>query len=174
MKQRLYIMIGCPGSGKSTFAKNKLMISPFPKIIYVSRDEIRFSLLKEGESYFDREKEVYREFIWQIYDALNKGYDVIADATHLNEKSRSKLFKNLPNDFSNIEVVGIYMRPSLETCIARNEKRKGTKYYVPVEDLRKMYFATKPPSMNECNGAFDIILTINDNDFVAKREVKEK
>lgn len=172
MKQRLYIMIGCPGSGKTTFAKNKLITPQNSRILYISRDEIRFSLLKEGEDYFLREKEVYREFIFQIYDGLRKGYDIIADATHLNTKSRNKLFKNIPNDLTNVEVVAIYMRTPLEKCIERNEKRKGTKTYVPVDSLRKMFFAIQPPTIEENNHVFDIILTINENGFVAKRETQ--
>lgn len=55
----LYILSGCPGSGKSTWAKSH--INPyFDK--YVSRDDIRFSLVKENEEYFSKEKEVYRLF----------------------------------------------------------------------------------------------------------------
>ena len=42
----LMIMIGVPGAGKSTWCKENIK-SPMQK--YVSRDEIRFSLLKEGE-----------------------------------------------------------------------------------------------------------------------------
>lgn len=172
MKQRLYIMIGCPGSGKTTFAKNKLITPQSPHTLHISRDTIRFSILKDGEDYFLREKEVYREFIFQIYDGLRKGYDIIADATHLNKKSRTKLFKNIPNDLSNIEVVGIFMRTPLEICIERNEKRKGQKTYVPVENLRKMFFAIQPPTIEENDHIFDIILTINENGFVTKRETQ--
>lgn len=54
----LYVMIGIPGSGKSTWAKaNKK-----EKDIYVSRDEVRFSLLQDGDEYFSKEKEVLKEF----------------------------------------------------------------------------------------------------------------
>ena len=172
MQQRLYIMIGCPGSGKTTFAKNVLLAPGTSPSVYISRDEIRFSLLKEGEDYFTREKEVYREFIFQIYDALKKNKNVIVDATHLNTKSRNKLFKNIPNDLSNVEVVAIYMRTPLEICIERNEKRKGTKAYVPIENLRKMFFAIQPPTIEENNHIFDIILTINEKGFVIKRETQ--
>ena len=114
----------------------------------------------------------FKEFIFQIYDGLRKGYDIIADATHLNTKSRSKLFKNIPNNLNNVEVVAIYMRTPLEICIERNEKRKGQKTYVPVENLRKMFFAIQPPTIEENDHIFDIILTINENGFVTKRETQ--
>ena len=42
-KNILYIMIGAPGSGKTTIAKNTC--SAQDNTIHISRDEIRFSLL---------------------------------------------------------------------------------------------------------------------------------
>ena len=60
----LYILIGVPGVGKSYFAKKKLMEGPGWK--YISRDEIRYSLLKEGEDYFSHENEVFEKFIIAI------------------------------------------------------------------------------------------------------------
>ena len=55
---RLYVLVGCPGSGKSTWAKKHLADT-----YYVSRDEIRFGLLKAGDDYFSHEDEVYEKFI---------------------------------------------------------------------------------------------------------------
>ena len=138
MNNKLYVMIGCPGSGKTTYAKKALMND---NTVYVSRDEVRFALLQEGEEYFSREKEVYREFIWKIYNAIqNEHKDVIADATHLNEKSRAKLFSSLPLDFSKIEVIGVYMNTPLEVSLERNRTRKGTKAFVPEAQVRRMFF----------------------------------
>ena len=87
----LYISCGIPGSGKSTFLKSH--IAPTERI--VSRDEIRFSLLKEGEEYFSHEDEVWDIFIHTIADSINNGINTYADATHLTQKSRSALFYQL-------------------------------------------------------------------------------
>ena len=43
----LFIIMGAPGAGKSTFIKNSMT-----ECIVVSRDKIRFSMVKEDESYF--------------------------------------------------------------------------------------------------------------------------
>ena len=51
----LYILSGCPASGKSTFGKKMSKITGIP---IVSRDEIRFSLLKDDEDYFSHEEDV--------------------------------------------------------------------------------------------------------------------
>jgi hypothetical protein len=63
-------MCGIPGSGKSTYLKTRFIQPP----VVVSRDEIRFKMVREDEEYFSHEKEVYNEFINQSeydnYDAF--------------------------------------------------------------------------------------------------------
>ena len=152
---KLYIMIGCPGSGKSTYAKNHI-----PNAKYVSRDEIRFRLVSEEEEYFSKEDEVFETFINEINEGLRESVDVIADATHLNTKSRMKLFSNLNIDKEKTEVHVIVMRTPLIECLRRNEKRKGTRSYVPIDVLKIMYNNFRKPNFNECNGIIDTIHTI--------------
>ena len=157
MKPKLYVLIGAPGSGKSTFAKEYLKDA-----VYVSRDIIRFAILRDGEDYFSKEDQVYREYIWKIYNTLqNEKKDVIADATHLNHYSRAKLFDALPLDLSTIDIIGLFFRTSLPTCLARNETRKGNKTYVPENQLRRMFFKIEHPTFNEYNGIFTELWGIN-------------
>ena len=145
MKNKLYIMVGCPGSGKSTYAKKH-----FPHALYVSRDEIRFDLVAENEEYFSKEDEVFIEFINTINIGLAMGNDVVADATHLNSRSRNKLLKNLdPYLIRNIEIIAVIMTTPLNECIKRNENRKGTRSYVPPEVIKKMYHSFKAPTFEE-------------------------
>ena len=127
-KKNLWIMVGYPGSGKTYFAKHNLMIGPGWR--YISRDEIRFSLLKDGEKYFSHEKEVYNNFISKIRSALNEEgiFNVIADATHLNQNSRQKLLHNIKNiykNFDNLNLIPVVIICDIPTAIKRNEKRSG-------------------------------------------------
>ena len=57
----LWIMVGIPGSGKSYFAKNILMTDDSWQ--YISRDEVRFSMVKENEPYFSKEYNVFEILI---------------------------------------------------------------------------------------------------------------
>lgn len=154
---KLYIMIGCPGSGKSTFAKEKMLKGKEDTIKYISRDEVRFSTIQEGQEYFSKETEVYHTFIARIRNALKNGFDVIADATHLNPSSRQKLFSFLGDSIKNVEVIAVFMQTPLDICLERNELRKGTKTYVPPLQLKKMYGRLKRPTLFEYNKRFSFI-----------------
>ena len=139
MNKTLYIMCGAPGSGKTWFAKNKLMKGR--NWDYVSRDEVRFSIVKNNEEYFSHEKEVFNEFINKIADALCWGNDknIIADATHLNWGSRRKLIEALKRYafMENIQIIPVVVTASLKTILARNQLRNGRER-VPEDVIQRM------------------------------------
>ena len=59
---KLFLMMGAPGSGKSYWAEHH--VTSVDK--YISRDEIRFSMLEDGDDYFAKEGKVFDNFIKQI------------------------------------------------------------------------------------------------------------
>lgn len=131
----LYISCGLPGSGKSTFLKAHAKADE----VIVSRDEIRFSLLKPGDKYFKYEDLVFDLFIERITKNINSGKNVYADATHLNSNSRKILTDALiAAGCDPIKVEAIYFDIPLEICLERNEKRKETKAYCPKSVIRRM------------------------------------
>ena len=154
--KQFYIMCGIPGSGKSTFAKKITEIYEKHNISIetVSRDEIRFSLIKPGEEYSSQEKEVFSIYIENLKKSLNNNNITIADATHLNFASRKKLLTPLVKDLKNVDIFLVKMETSLETALERNEKRKGTDRYVPRGVIRRMYFSMDEPQKEE---GFDIV-----------------
>lgn len=137
-------MVGIPGSGKTTYAKKN-----FPKAVYVSRDEVRFSMVSPEEPYFSKEKEVFKEFVRRINEGLRQGLDVVADATHLNPQSRSKLLRALRYDHIRVSVETVWVDTDIDTAIDRNEKRKGTRSYVPKDAIYNMFNAFSPPTIRE-------------------------
>ena len=142
----LYISCGVPGSGKSTFLKEMKEKNE----IIISRDEIRFALLKPGEDYFSHEKEVYARFLHAIAHNIKMGYNVYADATHLNEKSRYSLLHQLYNKGCRpSETNAIYFDVPLSVCLERNECRLGTAAYVPPEQVERMFTQFVPPQKYE-------------------------
>ena len=130
----LYLMVGAPAVGKSTYANN--FINTYDKPIkIVSRDAIRFSLLDDGAPYFSKEKAVFSKFIKEINEGLDKG-DVIADATHINEVSRMKVIKRI--DLSKCKVSCIVLLTDELTAIKRNHLREG-RARVPDKVIRDSY-----------------------------------
>ena len=150
---KLYILIGVPGSGKTTYAK--IMLKHNANLRYVSRDEVRFSLVSEEEEYFSKETEVFNTFISNIKQYIDKKYDVIADATHISVASRKKLFDALGNKYLNkVSVIAVVFHPSLELNFIYNENRRGTRAYVPKNVIERMYAQFQNPTLKEYNGVF--------------------
>ena len=143
---KLYVLCGAPGSGKSTFAK-EIFPHYFPDRPYkiISRDEIRFSLLKDGEEYFSHENEVY-QLLWDsINQALKEGFDVISDQTSLNPKSRAFLLQHISGYE---EAIAIEIKTPLKMCLDRNNQRIG-KTFVPPNRVKDMYYNYKSPTVSE-------------------------
>ena len=116
---KMYLMCGCPGAGKSYYIKTHLKEGE--KII--SRDEIRFSMLKEEDEYFSKEKEVYNEFIKQINAAIADNKDFYVDQTSLNAAARNKLFNKLIKKPD--KIIGIYFTTPIDIILQRNAQRNG-------------------------------------------------
>jgi predicted kinase len=144
----LYLLCGIPGSGKSYYAQNTLK-NKHQYSIYISRDAIRFCMVPEDKEYFSKEDEVYDEFVREIKAAFSNSLAdaVIADATHLNWASRNKLLTALglrAGEFPDMSVIPIVFNTSLNTCLERNENRKG-RARVPKSVIRRMNYQMTDP-----------------------------
>lgn len=172
--KELLLMCGIPGSGKSTVAKGLLKQAEFTDetITYISRDDIRFEMLKGTEDYeaafsnrdtatteeeieyiqrhyFSKEDEVYAKFIEKIKEGLASSDLTIADATHLSAGARSKLLRALGKSLKGIEVNILVMDIPLMDALAQNENRKGTITYVPPKTIINMYKSFTKPEFDE-------------------------
>lgn len=142
---RLILMMGIPASGKSEYAKKAQKW--IDNSVVISRDEIRFELTKDGDSYFKNEKKVFSTFCERINQALKNGYTVIADATHVDRASRKKVLSHI--DPSNYDRCDIFcMQTPLAKCLLNNEKRIG-KQYVPEKAIKDMWQRKKTPIQAE-------------------------
>ena len=149
----IYLMCGVPGSGKSTWLKKHL--GKFDK--YVSRDDIRFSLLKKGDDYFSKENEVFEKFCEKIKLYLIDGYNVFVDATHINPSSRKKILKRIAPYSTG--VAAVYIKTPLNIALERNEGRKDQGLrYVPPTAITRMYRQFEEPTFEE---GFEYLYTVN-------------
>lgn len=138
----LILMMGIPGSGKSTYL-NTVVSSAMGEVV-ISRDKIRFSMINGKDNYFSKENEVFDEYINQIQNALDnpKVNRVYADATQLTEKGRCKVLDKLKLDNVNIKVY--WKNTPLKLALERNKKREKIAV-VPDLAIRKMYNSIQDP-----------------------------
>ena len=153
--KRLFLLCGCPGCGKSAWARQR-----FGKYggYHISRDEIRFALLDErGGDYFDYENEVVRTFINKINELLDNDeqcIDIYVDATHLTRSSRNQIMRQL--HLNDAYKIAVWFDIPLEVCQYRNKQRTG-RARVPTETVESMYNRASRPSKRD----FDEVWTIN-------------
>lgn len=170
-KKQLWIMIGVPGSGKDYWI-DKHVNSFNGSVKVISRDKIRFDILREGEDYFSHEKEVFRKYAEEICNSLIKYDIVIANATHLNEKSRSKLFRAISKAvyYTEAEINAMMIKTPLRSCIEHNSLRAG-RAYVPEDQIKRMHSSLTTPNLDE---GFDNIYIYTVEKGIPKYKILKK
>lgn len=153
--KRLFLVCGCPGSGKSTWVRQR--IGTYGGY-HISRDEIRFAILDErGGDYFDYENEVVRTFINRINELLDNDeqcVDIYVDATHLTRSSRNQIMRQL--HLNDAYKIAVWFDVPLIVCKYRNNQRTG-RARVPTETIESMYNRASRPSKKD----FDEVWTID-------------
>lgn len=145
MKQKkVYLTVGIPASGKSSFVRKQIAQNGG---VCVSRDEVRFSILKDEDAYFQNENAVFEEFVKRVQSAIDGPEDVYVDATHISFGSRRKILNRLNLDNIN-EVIMLYFDVAADVAIARNESRTG-RSLVPETAIRNMAKKITKPTPGE-------------------------
>lgn len=146
---KLYILIGIPCSGKSTYANKRLDNA---NIVIVSTDEIRKELT--GTYIFSQETNdrVFDIAKSEIQLWLDKGYDVVFDATNTNKKYRKKFIDiGIKN---NSRIIGVVFMTPLRICLIRNSVRDCERQ-VPEDIIVKM--SGFNPNIDDSEGFNEVI-----------------
>lgn len=154
--KKVFILSGPPASGKSTWIRAHLTKGAE----WISRDNVRFSFLKDGEDYFAHEDEVFDTFINYINQTLENPdiHTIFIDATHVNRRSRNKTLSRVCKQ--NIaELNCVCFTTPLEVCIARNHLREG-RAKVPQHAIENMFKSCVAPVAAE---GFDHVYVVNEN-----------
>lgn len=116
---KLIVLQGCPCSGKSTWAKEYLKDN---EAVYVNRDSIRCEL-NGGKYTLKKEDKVTALETFRVIEGLDKGSDVIVDATNLNPKTIKKWQRLADLKGAEINFKEFYV--PIEEAIKRSKARKA-------------------------------------------------
>lgn len=149
----LYILIGVPGSGKSTYAE-ELYQKAERGTALVSSDTIRENLYGNA-SCQENPARVFEIAHQATIDQLTRGYDVIFDATNIYAKDRKDLILKVCFEVAKpVRFIAVYFDTPISECIKRQELRERK---VPTKVIEKMGRQIDKPTFQE---GFDIIRTI--------------
>jgi len=140
----IYIAVGLPGSGKSTYAKNFIKDKD---IEYLSSDELRAVFGKSEEDQTVTPL-VFGHIKRKVDEFLKDGKNVLVDATSVNRKERADYITTAKK--YGAKVVALVFKMDRQGLIDRNKKRgqEGGRV-VPDWVIDKMLAKFEEPSHSE-------------------------
>ena len=152
MQKTIFLMCGPAGSGKSTWVHHQMTRGTLnvKAAASISRDNIRFAMIKDDEEYFSKEDEVFDVFIENINIVLLDSVteEIYVDATHLTEKARNKVLDELVWPQCEVKIIPVVVHPDLKTTLAQNEQREG-RAFVPRSVIKRMDTQFTRPTFHE-------------------------
>lgn len=118
---KLIVLMGLPGSGKSTYAKDYLEDHPEDSV-WCSSDTMRKELYGDENIQGDAQ-EVFTNLHKRVAEYLKNNFTVIYDATNVNRKSRKSVIKLAKSISNQIDIHGVVVWASLEECLKRDSER---------------------------------------------------
>ena len=139
---KLIMLIGIPGSGKTTYSKG---LSEEYNANVISSDVVRQTYVGIDE------KEVFPTVYRLCIEELKNNRNVILDATHITPKVRKRSFDSLDRYEVEYEKIAVYVDTPVEVCIKRVEIRNKNpkELFLPLEVIESYGKNIIPPSQEE-------------------------
>lgn len=124
--RRIYVLRGLPASGKSTWAINWVQLSPTHRI-RINKDSLR-AIFSNVWS-IKVEIVTSKASIEALKEAMNQGFDIVIDNTHLKQASVHEI-NTIVHDFNKDSAKYQYVTEeiwfpvSVSECIVRDSKRE--------------------------------------------------
>ena len=149
---KLIMMIGLPGSGKSTYAKEIAKAFKNDVVIH-SSDAIRKELYGTENEQSNPER-VFNLLHKRAAIDLRCGKNVIYDATNIKVDDRKRAIRTITSDLLAVGKIALIMDTDLETCKKNNASRHRK---VPDHVYERMLAAFSRPTFSE---GFDQIISV--------------
>mgnify|MGYP003652285438 CR=1 FL=1 len=151
MDKLLIVLIGLPGSGKSTWRDDFLSKTDKEFVIISSDDEIESLCKAEGLTYTDGfDKFVGRATMiikQKFKEAVNTGKNVIWDQTNMSVKKRRGILQKVPEGY---RCEAVSFEVTLEELNSRLTKREAeTGKHIPPFVIKSMANSYVPPTKSE-------------------------
>lgn len=141
---KLFMLVGVPGSGKSTWIKNQTLTND--AFILSTDNYIEDKANAEGRTYEDAFPEYIYEATEQLDNdleyAMQHGKDIIWDQTNLTAKGRRMKLQMVMGSYEKIAVV--FETP--DDIAERLKKREATGKVIPVHVFESMVNSYQPPT----------------------------
>ncbi len=150
----LYVLIGLPGAGKSTWARQNV---DRLHAAVVGSDEVRREFQANGQNLLNGDQ-VFAEVERRARSLLRADQSVILDATHFLRKYRTYAL-HLADD-CHARRVAIWFDVPLDLCLQRNAQRNNLTFgneQVPEDVVRGMANLFQPPGQDE----FDEVVKVS-------------
>lgn len=148
-----YILVGLPGSGKSTWIKSKNAEGNY--VVVSSDDEIEKYAKSKGLTYSD----VFQDYVKTATNLMNanfrsaiaNGSDIIWDQTNLSKKKRRSILDQLPKSYRKIAVVFRVDADELQRRLDKRAQEEGKTIPTHIVDsMRKTFeIPTKEEGFHE-------------------------
>lgn len=143
---KLYVLVGVPGSGKSTWANNQTWAEDC--VIVSTDNHVQKYAESVGKTYNDVFKDYMPTAVELMADdvvaARKAGKDIIWDQTSLNVKSRRRKFAMLPDYYA---IAVVFKTPDNEELNRRLSSRPGKN--IPESTISSMIDSFVMPSKEE-------------------------
>jgi predicted kinase len=162
---KLYMMIGLPGSGKSTISKR---VAEANGLIRLSTDELKDMYHCQTQEARDK---VYYHLIEELQVALDRGLDVVFDGLNVDSRTRRKFIADIKVNHPEVTIIGMLVVASIDQCSQRDVERKEQGGHV--SGYKLFYFLSyfDPPYLEE--GFDSLYIWFNDDTIKLKDILNE-